>query len=56
MNTYRLKGIAEGIVGASTVSAGSIDDVFEKYPELKTVRDKLDISGKTITGISACDG
>ena len=56
MSTFRLKGIAEGIVGTSTVVAASIDEVFEMHPELKTVREKLDISGLTITGVVACDG
>ena len=56
MKKYTLKGLAEGLVGASTVQANSINDVFKKHPILSQIKDKVKIQGNTINAIVACDG
>lgn len=56
MKTFRLRGLAEGIAGVSSVSAKDIADVFRMYPQLNSVRSKLRIDGMTISGFSPCDG
>ena len=56
MRTFRLKGLAEGLVGKSTVQADSIESVFTRFPILQQVRHKLNSKGDTIIGYAACDG
>ena len=53
---YRLVGLPEGLTGASVVYAKSVDEVFEKFPVLETVRSKLTIEDNRIIGFAACDG
>jgi hypothetical protein len=47
---FQLVGLPEGLVGASIVYASSVDEVFEKFPILKTVREKLTIQSNRIIG------
>ena len=56
MIEFRLRGLAEGLVGKPTVLATSVDAVFRSYPQLASVRGKLRIDGNTISGFAACDG
>lgn len=56
MKTFTLRGLAEGLVGKSSVEAASLDDVFARHPQLAAVRMKLRIDGTTIAGFAACDG
>ncbi len=56
MRVFLLRGIAEGMVGSSSVTARSIDDVFTRFPVLQGIRAKLTVSGNTISGFAACDG
>lgn len=56
MRTYQLRGLAEGIVGQSSVQAPSVEALFSSYPALGDVRHKLTIDGNTVTGYAACDG
>lgn len=53
---FKLIGLPEGLVGASVVYARTIEEVFEKFPVLKTVREKLIIQNNSIVGFAACDG
>jgi hypothetical protein len=53
---FQLVGLPEGLAGASIIYASSVDEVFEKIPILKTVREKLTIQGNRIIGYAACDG
>ncbi len=54
--TVVLRGLAEGIVGASIVEVESIEGLFKTYPELNNVKHKLLIDEDKITGFAACDG
>lgn len=54
--TFLLRGLAEGLVGQSSVKAKSADEVFAQFPVLLAVREKLRVSGNTISGFCACDG
>ena len=56
MITYQLRGLAEGIVGASTVEAKSSSDLIKKYPALKTIRHKFTIKNNRVVAFAACDG
>lgn len=56
MKQYTLRGLAEGLVGSSSIKARSVEDVFAQHPALAAVRSKLTVSGTTISGFSACDG
>ncbi|MFA6322790.1 MAG: hypothetical protein WCX71_04970 [Candidatus Buchananbacteria bacterium] len=56
MRTIRLRGLAEGLAGKSTVQAMSAEHVFGQIPALQSVRHKLTINGDTISGFAACDG
>ncbi len=56
MRAYTLRGIAEGLVGRSTVCANSIKDLFERYPVLALHRSKLVIDGTRVSGYAPCDG
>ena len=53
---FTLVGLPEGLVGASIVYASSVDEVFEKFPMLRAVREKLTIQCNRIVGFAACDG
>jgi hypothetical protein len=53
---YYLYGIAEAMTGSSVVKAKSLGELFQKYPVLKSIRQKLDIVGNKIIGFVACDG
>lgn len=52
----RLRGLAEGIVGKSSMQARSVEDVFASVPALASVRSKLTVRGNVISGFAACDG
>lgn len=52
----KLRGIAEGIVGKSVVSASSVNQVLQQYPALTQVKSKLHFTSKCISGFAACDG
>lgn len=54
--TVVLRGLAEGVVGASTVEVESIEGLFKTYPELNNMKHKLHIKEDRITGFAACDG
>lgn len=56
MKRYILRGIAEGMVGQSQVSARSVKHLLEKFPELKAISSKIHIKGDLISGYAACDG
>ena len=56
MKQYTLRGIAEGMVGQSHVSARSVGHVFELFPALKAISGKLHIKDTLISGYAACDG
>lgn len=56
MRTFRLRGIAEGLVGQSTVTTSSVEDLFARFPALAGVRDKLTVTENAVTGYAACDG
>ena len=56
MKEFNLRGLAEGLVGYSKVTAHSVNEVFSLYPQLQDVKYKLTVSGNTIQGFSACDG
>ncbi|KPZ23587.1 hypothetical protein NLO72_21930 [Pseudomonas tremae] len=56
VHTYRLKGLAEGIVGKAEVVATSYEDIFKQYPQLNMVKEKLILKNKTVIGLSPCDG
>jgi hypothetical protein len=56
MRRIILRGLAEGLVGRSSVMASSVAAVFAAYPALEAARGKLSVSGNTISGFSACDG
>ncbi len=56
MRKFLLRGLAEGISGRSFIMATCQEDVFSKIPALQQVRNKLNISGDTISGFCACDG
>ncbi|MEN9640355.1 MAG: hypothetical protein RLZZ262_2224 [Bacteroidota bacterium] len=51
-----LRGLAEGIVGASNIDTVSVEALFKTYPELNKVQHKLVVSEDRITGFAACDG
>ena len=53
---FFLRGLAEGLVGKSSVRAHSLDEVFDLFPVLSSVREKLMVSDDTISGFCACDG
>ena len=54
--TIKLVGLPEGLVGASTVHADSVDDVFRRYPQLEAIRAKLTVESGRIVGFAPCDG
>lgn len=56
MRVFILRGLAEGLLGASTVMAHSVNEVFANNPALAAVRDKLVINGNIISGFAPCDG
>lgn len=56
MSTFYLRGIAEGVVGKSSVLARSLDDLFNRYPSLSNVKSKIKIQGNCLIGFAACDG
>ena len=56
MKKFFLSGLAEGLVGRSSVMANSVDSVFQQFPALQTVRSKLTVKGSKISGFSPCDG
>lgn len=56
MTNFKLRGIAEGIIGKSEVMALNNGNLFNKYPQLKLIRKKLKISKGYVAGFSACDG
>lgn len=56
MSEFKLRGIAEGVVGLSSVMANNIKDVYTKFPELKEIERKLSVNGGMIEGFSPCDG
>lgn len=56
MTNFKLRGLAEGITGHSSVLALNSDKVFEKFPNLIKVSKKLNIKKNTIEGFVACDG
>ncbi len=56
MQEFHFRGLAEGMTGRSNVKAISLDAVFVQFPQLQQVREKLVVSGNTISGFCACDG
>lgn len=56
MTVFKLRGLAEGLVGKSEVSAFGKKDLFKRFPELKSVRKKLFLKKGYVAGFSACDG
>lgn len=57
MNKYfKLRGLAEGVVGSSCIKAINSSKVFMMFPKLKKVRSKLIVKNNTITGFAQCDG
>ena len=56
MTMYRLKGIAEGLVGISHVEAHSVSEIFERFPQLEIARHKIKVHGSVLHGAAACDG
>lgn len=53
---FYLVGLPEGLAGVSEVKAESLEEVFETFPVLNLVRDKLEIHRNRIIGFVACDG
>lgn len=56
MTTFKLRGLAEGLAGTSTVEATSVEQVFALFPALQAARSKLVVRGDEITGYAPCDG
>ncbi len=56
MQKFTLRGLPEGIAGQSFVLAFSVEEVFEIFPVLKSIRDKIDVRDQVISGFAACDG
>lgn len=56
MQTIKLRGLAEGILGASSVQAINMEEVFANHSALAAVRQKLEIKKNCISGFAACDG
>lgn len=54
--SFILKGLPEGLVGASSVKASSVDELFKEHSCLEEVRYKLSIEGNVISGFASCDG
>lgn len=54
--SFTLAGLPEGIVGKTRVSASSLEDLFRAYPQLREVRDRLEVEGTTIRGFMPCIG
>jgi len=54
--TFQLRGLAEGVVGYSSIYANSINEILETYPALKGISHKLIFKKDLITGFTACDG
>ena len=53
---FQLVGLPEGLVETSIIYASSVDEIFEKFPILKTVWEKLIIQDNRIIGFTAYDG
>ena len=56
MQTFHLRGLAEGLVGCSEIQAQSAEEIFEQNPLLAENRSKLSVNGTTISGYAPCDG
>ena len=56
MTKINLRGIAEGLVGASEIFVNDISDIYSKYPQLGDIQFKLVFDGSTLSGFAACDG
>ncbi|MBC8947352.1 hypothetical protein [Xenorhabdus indica] len=56
MKEFKLFGLAEGLIGKSTVQAESIDDLFKKYNPLSDIRNKVTIQGNKVIAFMPCDG
>jgi hypothetical protein len=56
MQTFILRGLAEGLAGTDSVQAENIDALFGMFPALAAVQSKLTIEGNLIRGFAACDG
>lgn len=56
MTVFKLRGLAEGLVGKSEVSALNKKDLFKRFPVFKSVREKIFLKKGYVAGFSACDG
>lgn len=56
MLTFVLRGLAEGLVGKSSVQASNVNEVFALYPVLGSVKEKLAVRGNVIEAYLPCDG
>lgn len=56
MIKFKLRGLAEGVVGRPEVSALSAKDLFKKFPELNNIKKKLTLKKGHVAGFAACDG
>ncbi|PHM54840.1 hypothetical protein [Xenorhabdus hominickii] len=55
MQEFQLVGYAEGLIGKSIVLAESIDDLFEKYTELSSIREKITIKDNKVMACKHCN-
>lgn len=56
MQKFRLRGLAEGLIGVSVVTAKTVSDVLIMFPILQENSDKLRVRGNVISGFCPCDG
>lgn len=56
MKVIKLRGLAEGLIGKSTISAKNFNEALSKFPILNSVKEKLSFKKNTISGFSPCDG
>jgi len=52
----RVVGLPEGLLGTSEISAETLEEAFENYPDLSEIQTKLTLDGDILRGFAPCDG
>ena len=57
MITVKLRGIAEGLLGKSSIECSNLESLINEYPVLKNHKHFLKLEGDSkLSGYSPCDG